>query len=91
LPNGQSTLSAPATELDLGPHKLGWIDAEHSYVYKPKKGLSEDIVKEMSWMKGEPQWMTDRRLKGLRHFQKRPMPNWGGDMSETEHRDENWR
>jgi Fe-S cluster assembly protein SufB len=36
----------------------------------------------MSWMKGEPQWMTDRRLKGLMHFEKRPMPNWGGDMSE---------
>ena len=33
-------------------------------------------------MKGEPQWMTDRRLKALRHFQKRPMPTWGGDMSQ---------
>ena len=69
------------TDLDLGRYKLGWSDVE-DYVYKPKKGLSEDIVKEMSWMKGEPQWMTDRRLKALRHFQKRPMPTWGGDMSE---------
>jgi Fe-S cluster assembly protein SufB len=82
MSNGQSTLTAPATELDLGPYKLGWSDAEDYYVYKPKKGLSEDVIKEMSWMKGEPQWMTDRRLKGLRHFQRRPMPNWGGDMSE---------
>ena len=69
------------TDLDLGRYKLGWSDVE-DYVYKPKKGISEDIVKEMSWMKGEPQWMTDRRLKALRHFQKRPMPTWGGDMSE---------
>jgi Fe-S cluster assembly protein SufB len=69
------------TDLDLGRYKLGWSDVE-DYVYKPKKGLSEDIVNEMSWMKGEPQWMTDRRLKALRHFQKRPMPTWGGDMSE---------
>jgi Fe-S cluster assembly protein SufB len=35
----------------------------------------------MSWMKGEPQWMTDRRLKALRYFERRPMPTWGGDMS----------
>jgi Fe-S cluster assembly protein SufB len=68
-------------ELDLGRYKLGWSDAEDFYVYKPKKGLSEEIVREMSWMKGEPEWMTQRRLKALRHFQRRPMPTWGGDMS----------
>ncbi len=33
-------------------------------------------------MKGEPQWMLDFRLKSLRAFERRPMPNWGGDMSE---------
>ena len=70
------------TELDLGRYKLGWSDAEDYYVFKPKRGLNADIVREMSWMKGEPQWMTDRRLKALRHFEKRPMPNWGGDMSQ---------
>jgi len=70
------------TELDLGRYKLGWADTDDYYVFKPKRGLSEDIVREMSWMKGEPQWMTDRRLKALRHFERRPMPNWGGDMSE---------
>src|SRR5687767_11491257 len=36
----------------------------------------------MSWMKGEPQWMLDFRLKSYRAFEKRPMPKWGGDMSE---------
>src|SRR6202521_3749239 len=70
------------TELDLDRYKLGWCDVDDYYVFKPKRGISEDIVKEMSWMKGEPQWMTDRRLKALRHFQKRPMPSWGGDMSQ---------
>ncbi len=67
--------------LNLDKYKLGWSDAE-DYVYKPKKGLNEDIVREMSWMKGEPNWMLEKRLKSLRHFEKRPMPNWGGDMSE---------
>jgi Fe-S cluster assembly protein SufB len=68
-------------DLDLGRYKLGWAD-EENYVFKPKKGLSEDIVREMSWMKGEPDWMLKNRLKSLRHFESRPMPTWGGDMSE---------
>ena len=70
-----------AEDLDLGRYQLGWSDVEDYYVFKPKKGLNEDIVREMSWMKGEPQWMTDRRLKALRYFERRPMPTWGGDMS----------
>jgi len=70
-----------STALDLGKYKLGWSDTDDFYVFKPKRGLSENIVREMSWMKGEPQWMTDRRLKALRHFESRPMPTWGGDMS----------
>ncbi|MBX3313080.1 MAG: Fe-S cluster assembly protein SufB [Actinobacteria bacterium] len=69
------------TDLDLGRYKLGWSDAE-DYVFKPKRGLSSDIVNEMSWMKGEPDWMLQKRLKSLRHFDRRPMPSWGGDMSE---------
>ncbi len=63
------------TELDLGRYKLGWSDVE-DYVFKPKKGLNQDIVREMSWMKGEPDWMRDFRLKALRHFERRPMAPW---------------
>ncbi len=73
-------MATTSTNLDLGRYKLGWSDVEDFYVFKPKKGLSESIVREMSWMKGEPEWMTKRRLKALRHFESRPMPNWGGDM-----------
>jgi Fe-S cluster assembly protein SufB len=65
--------------IDLTRYKLGWSDAE-DYVFKPKRGLSEDIVKEMSWMKGEPDWMRDYRLKSLRHFDRRPMPSWGANL-----------
>ena len=67
--------------LDLGRYKLGWSD-EENYVFKPKKGLSADLVREMSWMKGEPNWMRDFRMKSLDRFERRPMPNWGGDTSE---------
>jgi Fe-S cluster assembly protein SufB len=74
-------MTVTGENLDLGKYKLGWSD-EEDYVFKPKKGLDLDIVKEMSWMKGEPDWMMKKRAKALRHFEKRPMPTWGGDMSE---------
>jgi Fe-S cluster assembly protein SufB len=74
-------MAIAAQELDLGRYQLGWSDVEDFYVFKPKKGINEDIVREMSWMKGEPEWMTERRLKALRYFQRRPMPTWGGDLS----------
>ena len=61
--------------LDLSRYKLGWSDAE-DYVFKPKKGLSEEIVREMSGMKGEPDWMRDFRLKALKRFMARPMAPW---------------
>jgi Fe-S cluster assembly protein SufB len=67
--------------LDLSRYALGWHD-DVDYVFVPKRGLSEDIVKEISAIKNEPKWMLDFRLKSYRHFQKRPMPNWGGDLSE---------
>ena len=68
-------------DLDLSKYQLGWSD-DVDYVFKPKKGLDEALVREMSQMKGEPEWMLKRRLKSLGAFEKRPMPRWGGDMSE---------
>ena len=62
-------------DLDLSRYKLGWSDAE-DYVFKPKKGLSEDIVKEMSEMKGEPEWMRTFRLNALKRFDRKPMAAW---------------
>ncbi len=63
------------TALDLGRYKLGWSDAE-DYVFKPKKGLNEEIVREISAMKGEPAWMRDFRLRSLRRFEAKPMAAW---------------
>ena len=68
-------------DLDLSKYQLGWSD-DVDYVYKPKRGLDEQLVRDMVGMKGEPDWMLKNRLKSLKAFQKRPMPNWGGDMSE---------
>ncbi len=63
------------TDLDLGKYKLGWSDRE-DYVFKPKKGLNESIVREMSEMKNEPDWMRDFRLRALTRFDRRPMAEW---------------
>ena len=64
------------TDLDLGRYKLGWSDSAIDYAFTPKKGVNEDVVREISWWKGEPDWMTNFRLKALRHFERIPMKPW---------------
>lgn len=58
--------------------KYGFYEPEN-YTFKSRKGLDEEIVKEISWMKGEPEWMTRFRLAALAAFNSKPMPNWGGE------------
>ena len=69
-------------ELSKG-YRFGWHDPAH-YVFEPKKGLSEQVVEDISFMKSEPEWMRKFRLKALKHFQGRPMPWWGADLSDIE-------
>ena len=64
----------------IGEYQFGFSDPE-TYVFKARKGLNRETVEQISYMKGEPQWMLDFRLKALDHFFKRPMPTWGGDLS----------
>ncbi len=52
-----------------------------NYVFKSKRGLDEQGVREISMIKEEPTWMTDIRVKAYHHFMNRPMPNWGSDLS----------
>ncbi len=51
------------------------------------RGLSEEIVRKISKMKGEPDWMLEKRLTGLRVFDSKPMPKWGADLSEIDFRE----
>jgi Fe-S cluster assembly protein SufB len=64
----------------IGEYQYGFRDPEN-YVFKSRKGLDEEIVRQISLMKGEPEWMLEFRLKGLAHFEQRPTPTWGGDLS----------
>jgi Fe-S cluster assembly protein SufB len=68
-------------DIDLGKYQLGWSDTEADYVFKPKKGLNEAIIREMSAMKGEPAWMLAFRLKSYQRFLRKPVPTWGGGGS----------
>ena len=64
----------------IGDYKYGFKDPE-VHVFKSKKGLDEEVVRQISHMKEEPEWMLEFRLKALKHFQARPVPTWGPDLS----------
>jgi Fe-S cluster assembly protein SufB len=79
-------LPNPALSQVPGGYKYGWHDAEQPLpVFK--KGLSAEVVAEISRIKGEPDWMTKLRLKAYRHFESRPLPTWGGDMTGIDFQD----
>ncbi len=63
----------------IDEYRYGFKDPE-SHVFKARKGLDEEIVRKISEMKEEPEWMLEFRLKALKHFEERPMPDWGGDI-----------
>ncbi|HEY7469096.1 MAG TPA: Fe-S cluster assembly protein SufB [Acidimicrobiia bacterium] len=64
-------------DIDLGAYQLGWHD-EIEYAFTPRKGLDEDVIREMSAMKKEPEWMLEFRLKAYQRFLRKPIPQWGG-------------
>ncbi|MDF2723925.1 MAG: Fe-S cluster assembly protein SufB, partial [Paenibacillus sp.] len=71
---------------DLEDYKYGFRD-EHQSVFRSEKGLTKEIVMEISKMKNEPQWMLDFRLKSLDQFNKMALPRWGGDLDDLDFND----
>lgn len=65
---------------DIGDYKYGFHDKDVS-IFRSKRGLTEEIVREISKMKDEPEWMLEYRLNALEIFYSKPMPQWGGDLS----------
>ncbi|GAA0499983.1 Fe-S cluster assembly protein SufB [Salinibacillus aidingensis] len=68
---------------EIGDYKYGFHDRDVS-IFRTERGLTENVVREISRMKEEPEWMLEYRLKALEHFYSRPMPQWGGDLSELD-------
>ena len=69
-----------ATIESLASYDYGWSDASDAGT-NARRGINEEVVRDISAKKGEPQWMLDLRLKGLRLFEKKPMPHWGSDLT----------
>ncbi|APA98297.1 Fe-S cluster assembly protein SufB [Nocardia seriolae] len=72
-------LTQEETIASLGKYGYGWADSDVAGA-SAKRGLSEDVVRDISAKKSEPEWMLDFRLKALRIFDKKPMPNWGSNL-----------
>ncbi|HVH54437.1 MAG TPA: Fe-S cluster assembly protein SufB [Actinomycetota bacterium] len=64
----------------LGNYQYGWADSDAAGAVA-KRGLDADVVRGISTLKNEPEWMLDLRLKGLKLFDRKPMPSWGADLS----------
>jgi Fe-S cluster assembly protein SufB len=71
----------------VGDYQYGFHESTENYVFRGKKGINRDVVAQISEMKKEPAWMRDFRLNALDIFFQKPMPNWGGDLSELDFQD----
>ncbi len=76
-----TTADTTASQLEgIGTYKFGWADSDVAGS-TAVRGINTGVVENISRLKSEPQWMLDMRLKGLRLFEKKPMPTWGSDLS----------
>jgi len=76
---GTGQLTQDEAIASLGNYAFGWHDADDAGT-NARRGLNEDVVRNISGLKNEPAWMLELRLKGLKLFGKKPMPTWGADL-----------
>jgi Fe-S cluster assembly protein SufB len=74
------TAAAPVGLEGIGKYEYGWSDSD-AIGASARRGLSEEVVRDISAKKNEPEWMLKTRLKALRLFDKKPMPTWGSDLT----------
>lgn len=79
-----ATDTLPKTDVGVGDYQYGFHDPTDKYVFKSRKGLDKQIVSQISEMKNEPEWMRQFRLDALETFFKKPMPKWGGVLSDLD-------
>ena len=76
----QPALTQSETIASLGNYAFGWADSDAAGT-NARRGLSTDVVADISAKKSEPEWMLESRLKALKLFERKPMPRWGADLS----------
>ncbi|MGC8652252.1 MAG: Fe-S cluster assembly protein SufB [Candidatus Micrarchaeia archaeon] len=74
------------SQIDEYKKKYGW-NTRVNYAFKTRKGLDEEVVRQISVSKGEPDWMLEKRLTGYSVFKSRPDPTWGADLSGIDYDD----
>ncbi|MGB3896455.1 Fe-S cluster assembly protein SufB [Mycolicibacter sinensis] len=83
-PEATAAAVEPSTQdetiASLGSYEYGWADSDAAGAVA-QRGISEDVVRDISAKKNEPEWMLEARLRAYRTFMKKPMPNWGSDLS----------
>ena len=79
-PEQSAPLTQEETLATLGRYDFGWSDSDVAGA-PARRGLSADVVADISRLKNEPAWMLEFRLKALGLFEKKPMPRWGADLS----------
>lgn len=61
------------------------FNVKEEHTFRSKKGLDEEVVRQISAHKNEPKWMLEYRLKALEIFNRKPVPTWGGDLSKIDY------
>ena len=90
-----TTGTAPLSEVDaerevvrgIGDYQYGFHDPTDDYVFTGQKGLSRQVVEQISQMKSEPGWMTEFRLDAYERFLQFPDVTFGGDLAELDYQD----
>ncbi len=67
----------------LGTYEFGWADSDAAGA-SARRGVSPEVVADISGLKQEPEWMLQRRQRALQLFERKPMPTWGADLSEID-------
>src|ERR1700753_1228325 len=75
----KESLSQEEAIASMGRYGYGWADSDIAGA-SAQRGLSEAVVRDISAKKNEPEWMLETRLKALRIFDRKPMPNWGSNL-----------
>lgn len=73
--------SKPGDDFIQGDYQHGYSFDTKNYTFQADKGLTEDLIKQISAMKNEPAWMLEHRLKGFQEFKVKKNPSWGADLS----------
>ncbi len=84
IPSEKQLTAAEAALRDMGAtyeETYGFHDDDVKYAFKSEKGLTREMVSQISTMKGDPEWMTEFLLKAYDIFISKPMPSWGGDLT----------